>query len=80
LGLEKIDVADKGGFIVFGEESHIDPVALVQLVQNDGQGYRLQGSHRLAFRADLGDLEQRFKMIENLLEQLAVSDNMAQAG
>ncbi|MCH7833729.1 MAG: transcription-repair coupling factor, partial [Proteobacteria bacterium] len=80
LGLEKIDVADHGGFIVFGEESHIDPVVLVQLVQNDGQGYRLQGSHRLVFRAELGGLEQRFKMIENLLEQLAVRDNAAHAG
>ena len=79
LGLEKIDVADQGGFIVFGQESHIDPVALVQLVQNDGQGYGLQGSHRLVFRADLGDLEQRFEMIENLLDRLAVSDDAAQA-
>ena len=77
LGIEKIDVADQGGFIVFGAESHIDPVALVQLVQNDGQGYRLQGSHRLAFWAELGVLEQRFKMIEDLLQQLAVRDNAA---
>ncbi len=80
LGLEKIDVADQGGFIVFGEESHIDPVALVQLVQNDEQGYRLHGSHRLAFRAELGDLDQRFKMIENLLEHLAVREDAAQTG
>lgn len=77
LGIEKIDVADQGGFIVFGAKSHIDPVALVQLVQNAGHGYRLQGSHRLAFRAELGVLEQRFKMIENLLQQLAVRDNAA---
>ncbi len=80
LGIEKIDAADQGGFVIFGAESHIDPVALVQLVQNDGQGYRLLGSHRLAFRAELGVLEQRFKMLENLLEQLVVRDNAAQVG
>ena len=74
IGVEKIDAADKGGYLVFGQESHIDPVALVQLVQNDSKTYRLQGSHRLQFRADLSDLAIRFKTIETLLERLAVKD------
>ena len=72
LGIEKIDAADRGGYLVFGSESHIDPVALVQLVQNDSRKYRLQGSHRLQIRDDLSDLETRFKTIENLMRDLAV--------
>jgi len=74
LGIEKIDAADAGGYLVFGPESHIDPVALVQLVQNDSRKYRLQGSHRLQIRDDLSDLEVRFSTIENLLRDLAVKD------
>jgi transcription-repair coupling factor (superfamily II helicase) len=72
LGIEKIDAADGGGFLVFGPQSNIDPVALVQLVQTDGKTYRLQGSHRLQFRQPLADLETRFDAIEKLLEKLAV--------
>lgn len=72
LGIEKIDAADKGGYLVFAQQSHIDPVALVQLVQNDSQTYRLQGTHRLQFRLDLTDLETRFRTIEKLHAQLAV--------
>ncbi|MBT8090900.1 MAG: transcription-repair coupling factor [Gammaproteobacteria bacterium] len=72
LGIEKIDAADRGGYLVFGSESHIDPVALVQLVQNDSRKYRLQGSHRLQIRDDLSDLEKRFETIENLMRDLAV--------
>lgn len=72
LGIEKIDAADAGGYLVFGHESHIDPVALVQLVQNDSQTYKLQGSHRLQFRRDLSDLESRFKAVEELLGQLTI--------
>ncbi len=72
LGIEKIDAADGGGYIVFGSQSNIDPVALVQLVQNDSQTYKLQGSHRLQFRQDLSNLDARFKNIEKLLEKLAV--------
>ncbi len=72
LGIEKIDAADKNGYMVFSAKSHIDPVALVQLVQNGSQSYKLQGSHRLQFRGDYADLEQRFLAIEKLLDRLAV--------
>jgi transcription-repair coupling factor (superfamily II helicase) len=74
LGIEKIDVADKGGYIVFGPDSRIDPLALVRLVQNDSLRYRLQGSNRLQLNEDLGDLERRFATIENLLSLLAVKE------
>jgi transcription-repair coupling factor (superfamily II helicase) len=74
LGIEKIDAADKGGYLVFAAESHIDPVALVQLVQNGGQTYKLQGSHRLQFRGEYADIDQRFKEVENLLDRLAVKN------
>ena len=74
LGIEKIDAADGGGYLVFAAESRIDPVALVQLVQNDSRTYRLQGSHRLRFQQELSILEQRFASIEKLLERLTVKD------
>ncbi|MGB5450430.1 MAG: transcription-repair coupling factor [Woeseiaceae bacterium] len=74
LGIEKIDAADGGGYLVFGSESHIDPVALVQLVQNDSRKYRLRGSHRLQIRDDLSNAETRFKTIENLMQDLAIKD------
>lgn len=72
LGIEKIDAADGGGYLVFGASSHIDPLALVQLVQGDSRTYSLQGSHRLSFRMDLSDLGRRFETIETLLDRLAV--------
>jgi len=71
-GIEKIDAADKGGYIVFGTRSCIDPVALVQLVQNGTQSYKLQGSHRLQFRGNLAAAEQRFSAVEQLLRRLTV--------
>ena len=74
LGIEKIDASAAGGYVVFGPQSHIDPVALVQLVQNDGRKYRLQGSHRLQFRDELTELASRFSTVEQLLRQLAIKD------
>jgi transcription-repair coupling factor (superfamily II helicase) len=80
LGIEKIDSAAGGGYLVFGPQSHIDPVALVQLVQNDNRTYKLQGSHRLQFRQDLTIIDQRFDAIEKLLDRLAVKETPALAG
>ncbi len=70
LGIVKIDAAAGGGYLTFGDDSRIDPVALVQLVQNDGQTYALKGSHRLRFRMDLSDADGRFGAVENLLNAL----------
>ncbi len=75
LGIEKIDAADAGGFLVFGANSNIDPVALVQLVQNDSKTFQLQGSHRLRFRKNLDNLDKRFGFVEDLLTRLQVKDN-----
>lgn len=80
LGIDKIDAADAGGYLVFGDDSRIDPVELVQLVQNDNRSYRLQGSHRLSFRLDLEDVEARFKAVEQLIDKLALPDDTEQAG
>ncbi len=71
LGVEKIDAADSGGYLLFGEDSRIDPVALVKLVQNESLIYRLKGSHRLQFRLDLSDPGKRFETIEDLLNRLS---------
>ena len=80
LGIEKIDAADAGGYLVFGDDSRIDPVALVKLVQNDSRSYRLQGSHRLSFRLDLADVETRFRAIEDLMGKLAIGEDGGQTG
>ena len=71
LGIDKIDVADAGGYLTFGQDSAIDALALVKLVQSNSRSFRLQGSHRLRFQQSLTNLEERFVFIENLLENLA---------
>jgi transcription-repair coupling factor (superfamily II helicase) len=80
LGIEKLHAADSGGYLNFGQDAHIDPVELVQLVQNDGNIYKLQGSHRLQFQLDLSNVDKRFRTIERLLERLSVKATEAVTG
>ncbi len=71
LGVEKIDASNGGGYLDFASETTMDPVTLVQMLQNESQVYRMQGAHRLQFRIDLGDTAVRFTEVEKLLDRLA---------
>ena len=76
LGIDKIDASNKGGYLNFGEETRTDPAALISLVQNQSDIYRLKGAHRLqfGFGLDLSDVEHRFLFMEELLDKLALSE------
>jgi transcription-repair coupling factor (superfamily II helicase) len=71
LGIEKIDAAGGGGYLVFGKRTHVNPVTLVRLVQKDTQTYRLQGAERLQFRLEMKDDKDRFALVERLLLNLS---------
>ena len=70
-GNPTLETQDAGGYFDFGSRTTMDPTALVQMVQNESQTYRLQGAHRLQFRMDLSDTAMRFTEVEKLLDRLA---------
>jgi transcription-repair coupling factor (superfamily II helicase) len=71
LGIEKIDASDAGGYLVFASQTTMDPITLVQMVQNESRIFRLQGAHRLQFRMELSDTAIRFTEVERILDRLA---------
>lgn len=79
LGIEKIDASASGGFLQFGKEAAVDPVALVQLVQGDERVYRLQGADRLQFRLAMPEDDDRFTVVEELLGKLASGSGASRA-
>ena len=75
LGIEKINASEKGGFLVFNDENNINPVTLLNLVQNHENTFKLKGSHGLQFYGDIKQIEDRFRVVENLLKDLAIENN-----
>jgi transcription-repair coupling factor (superfamily II helicase) len=57
--------------MVFGRRTCVDPLALVHLVQTDSRTYRMQGAERLQFRLEMPDDDDRFTLVEQLLQKLA---------
>jgi len=71
LGIEKIDIGEQSGKIVFNPNPNIDPMKIIQLIQSDPHIYRFDGKQTLRIVCHSDELEQRFVQIEKLLQELS---------
>ena len=71
IGIRKIDAGEGGGFVEFCDNTAVDPLELVRLVQAHPEDYRLTGSNRLRFTRAPADAEARCRFAGELIEALA---------
>ncbi|PLW69493.1 transcription-repair coupling factor [Pseudohalioglobus lutimaris] len=71
LGIRAIEAGASGGSIDFKENTRVNPMSLVNLVQSDPRSYKLAGATRLRFEQDLDDKAQRVQYVETLLDRFA---------
>jgi transcription-repair coupling factor (superfamily II helicase) len=79
LGIRALELGARGGHIDFLENTAVDPLALVTLVQEQPTTYRLAGPTRLRVDTDLEAPRDRERVARELLERLtgAVRDEAA---
>ena len=70
LGVEKIDIGEQEGKIVFNRQPNIDPLRIIDLIQREPHKYRFDGKQTLRIECQSGELDARFRQVENLLENL----------
>ncbi len=70
LGVEKIDVGETSGKIVFNPNPRVDPVRIIELIQKNPHDYRFDGKQTLRISCQNVELEDRFRQIESLLTYL----------
>jgi transcription-repair coupling factor (superfamily II helicase) len=71
MGIEKIDIGEKQGKIVFNQKPNIDPMRIINLIQSEPQKFRFDGKQTLRISCQNGELEARFQLLEKLLDQLS---------
>jgi transcription-repair coupling factor (superfamily II helicase) len=71
LGVTKIQAGADGGSLRFGERAGLDPAALVALIEEDAENYRLDGPFRLRFSWQIEAPAERLDGIQRLLGRLA---------
>jgi transcription-repair coupling factor (superfamily II helicase) len=71
LGVHKVDAGDRGGHIEFADNTTVNPLALVKLVQSEPGLYKLANGNRLRFDVELTDYEERYLFVNNLIQHLS---------
>jgi transcription-repair coupling factor (superfamily II helicase) len=79
LGIRRIEANASGGSLLFRDDTCVEPLTLIRLLQSDGRRYRLDGQDKLRFNLDLSDPDVRFDTIHRLLDSLEPAMH-AQAG
>ena len=67
LGVEKIDIGEQQGKLVFTASPNIDPMKIIELIQADPLTYRFDGKQTLRITCQHVELEDRFHQVERLL-------------
>ncbi|WP_347329607.1 transcription-repair coupling factor [Marinimicrobium locisalis] len=70
LGIAKLEAGDRGGRLEFSEQTEVDPLTIVQLVQSDPQTYQLAGANHLKFVRNMENGETRLNAVSELLDHL----------
>jgi transcription-repair coupling factor (superfamily II helicase) len=71
LGIVRIEAGPAGGLLEFSQQTSVDPLAIVRLVQGDPERYQLRGATVLRFAEQMRDADTRVDTLEALLEGLA---------
>lgn len=79
IGAVKIQAGPAGGTIRFGERAAIDPIALVSLVEDRPEAYRLDGPFKLRFKWDTASEQDRLGALEALLRRLGADEATEEA-
>ena len=70
VGVIKLRVGNAGGTAQFGERAAVDPIVLVNLVEDEPETFRLDGPFKLKFKWSLDTDDERLGAAESLLVRL----------
>ena len=70
FGIKKIEAGPTGGRILFDAEPRIDPTRMIELIQTNPQGFKLDGTDKLRFFRDLADPAKRVQQVGAIVRQI----------
>lgn len=77
LGVTRIDLGEHKGKLEFSNQTSVDPIKIVNLVQRESHIFKLEGASTLRITADMGDFAGRLKFAHELLGRLTPAETVA---
>ncbi|WP_288410252.1 transcription-repair coupling factor [Acinetobacter soli] len=70
LGITKIDLNTQGGYIEFAQDTPVQAISIIQLMQKQPTYYRMEGGQRLKVMVQLEAYDKRIQFAQDLLSKL----------
>ena len=70
LGITKIDINTNGGYIEFSQDTPVQAMSIINMMQKHPTFFRMEGGQRLKVMVMLEDFQKRIQFINDLLENL----------
>jgi transcription-repair coupling factor (superfamily II helicase) len=77
FGIKKINANISKGRIEFSAQTEVDPLSIVQLIQDEPNRYKLSGANHLQFSHETENAEDRLVFIDQLLSRLKINEKKA---
>jgi len=75
IGIRKIDANVQSGRVEFGAKTRVDPLSIVELVQESPQQYKLSSANQLMFYHHTdNDAEKKLDFITSMLDRFRIAD------
>ncbi len=71
IGISRIDASSTGGSIEFSDNTKVDPMLIIKLIQQKNSKYKMDGANKLKFVQKTEDSKSRFILITNILNELS---------
>lgn len=71
IGISRIEASATGGSIEFSNDTSVDPMLIIGLIQKNPAVYSMAGASKLKFVKANDDTQKRFTLISNILNDLA---------
>jgi transcription-repair coupling factor (superfamily II helicase) len=71
IGIARIDAGPDGGAIEFSNNTQVDPLFIIGLIQQQPRVYQMVGANKLKFKIETNNNPARFTLITNMLKELA---------
>ncbi len=71
IGISRIDVGPTGGSIEFSNDTKVDVMFIMGLIQQQPKIYKMEGANKLKFKQATDDAKSRFVLITTMLNELA---------
>jgi transcription-repair coupling factor (superfamily II helicase) len=71
IGISRIEAGPAGGSIEFSNDTKVDPMLIIGLIQQQPKIYKMAGANKLQFKIVTEDSKSRFILITSMLNDLA---------